>query len=557
MKAMSHYKNPAMRQLKDQQVRYAPRDVRLEQIEQAEKLLDELDLGNEYHYQDLCFRITAYRPEMYPDLTITGRDAAHDLRLFVEDISDSIDIPADSLPEQVLTVEDVSRRYNVSTKTVDRWRNRGLVSRRFMFGNRKRVGFLKSAVDRFVSKHSDDVQRSAKFSQLSDAEREEIVSRARRMARFGGCPAEISRRIARKLGRAQETIRYTLKSYDRDHPHSAIFPNAPQALTDEVKKDIFRNFRRGASAERLGKRHGRTKASIYRIVAEMRAKRLLDQPIEFIYHSSFEQPNVEAEILGLAPEAERRSGQFKPPPGLPPYLAGLYSIPLLNKEQEVYHFRKMNFLKFCAAQLRNQLDVSRAKSRVMDQIESLLDQSIDVKNLLIRSNLRLVVSVAKRHIKPNSNFFEMVSDGNMSLIRAIEKFDYSKGFKFSTYATWAIMKNFARSIPAEHTHLDRYRTGSEEFFQASADGRSDQFEQELVNHRQHEAIMRILNQLEERERNIILYRFGLNQGTEPQTLEQLGSRFGVTKERIRQLESRALVKLRKIAVDEKLDIPGI
>ena len=58
----------------------------------------------------------------------------------------------------------------------------------------------------------------------------------------------------------------------------------------------------------------------------------------------------------------------------------------------------------------------------------------------------------------------MVSDGNMSLIRAIEKFDYTKGNKFSTYATWAIMKNYARSIPAEHTILDRFRTGNEEIF---------------------------------------------------------------------------------------------
>ena len=68
-------------------------------------------------------------------------------------------------------------------------------------------------------------------------------------------------------------------------------------------------------------------------------------------------------------------------------------------------------------------------------------------------------------MRPGTNFFEMVSDGNMSLIRAIEKFDYTKGNKFSTYATWAIMKNFARSIPAEHTLLDRFRTGNDEVFQ--------------------------------------------------------------------------------------------
>ncbi len=555
--ATSHYKNPAIRQLKDQQVRYAPRDVRLEQIERAEQLLDELDLSRDYRYDELCQRITAYRPELYPDLMISGPEAVHDLRLFVEDLSDSADISAESLAEEVLTLEQVSQHYKVSTKTVDRWRNRGLVSRRFMFGNKKRIGFLKSAVDRFVLKHADDIERGSKFSQLTEKDREEIISRARRLARFGGCPAEISRRIARKLGRATETIRLTLKTYDAEHPQTAVFPNAMQPLTEEMKTEIFRSFRRGASAERLSKRHCRTKASIYRIVSEMRARRLLDQPIEFMYHASFEAPDAHRVILGPPPESEKRAGQFKPPPGLPPYLAGLYNIPLLTKEQEVYYFRKMNFLKFCAAQLRDQLDVSRAKSQVMNQIESFLDQSIDAKNLLIRCNLRLVVSVAKRHMRPNGNFFEMVSDGNMSLIRAIEKFDFGKGFKFSTYATWAIMKNFARSIPAENTHLDRFRTGSDELFQGAPEVRSDQFEQELVNHRQHDTIMRILDRLEERERNIILHRFGLNQGAEPQTLEQLGSRFGVTKERIRQLESRALAKLRKIALDEKLDIPGI
>ena len=114
----------------------------------------------------------------------------------------------------------------------------------------------------------------------------------------------------------------------------------------------------------------------------------------------------------------------------------------------------MNYLKFKAAKLRDKLDKTRPQVRGMDAIEELLDRAVEIKNFLIRSNLRLVVSIAKRHIKPTSNFFEMVSDGNMSLIRAIEKFDYTKGNKFSTYATWAIMKNFARSIPAEHNLLE-------------------------------------------------------------------------------------------------------
>lgn len=554
---MAQYKNPAIRQLKDQQVRYAPREVRLQQIAQAETLLNDLDLSQSYPYQELCYRITSYRSEMYPDLVVNGQDAAHDLRLFVEDLSDSADIPAETSTEKVLTVEDLSKQFNVSTKTVDRWRSRGLVSRRFVFGNRKRVGFLRSSVDNFVRKYAAEIERGAKFSQLSEEERIQVVRRARRLARASGSPTEVIRRVARKLNRSAETIRYTIRNHDREHPDAAIFPQAMKTLSDECKREIFRSFRRGIAADQLARQYGRTKASIYRIVTEVRAKRLLDHPIEFIYHSSFEQAGAAALILGSEPISKVVTAPVKAPPDLPPYLAELYQTPLLTKEQEVYLFRKMNFLKFCAARLRDQLDVSRARTRDMDQIESLLRQALEVKNRLIRSNLRLVVSIAKRHVMPTSNFFEMVSDGNMSLIRAIEKFDFSRGNKFSTYATWAIMKNFARSIPAEHSHQDRYRNVNDEFFISSPDARGDQFEQLLTNQRQREAIVGILDELTDREREIINFRFGLATGTEPQTLEQVGTRFGVTKERIRQLEARALSKMRKIVQERRLDIPGL
>ena len=87
------------------------------------------------------------------------------------------------------------------------------------------------------------------------------------------------------------------------------------------------------------------------------------------------------------------------------------------------------------------------KTAIMDQIDELYEGAVLVKNKIVQSNLRLVVSIAKRHVASTDDFFALVSDGNMSLIRAVEKFDYSRGNKFSTYASWAIMKNFARTIP--------------------------------------------------------------------------------------------------------------
>ncbi|MAG92771.1 MAG: RNA polymerase subunit sigma-70 [Planctomycetaceae bacterium] len=555
---MSRYRNPAMKQLVEQQVRYTPRDARLAQIESAERLMQEIRAEKTYPYRDLCERITSYRPELYPDLVLTGDETVHDLRCFVEDLSDSADISVDSVSEPVLTVKDVSERYRVSTKTVDRWRDRGLVSRKFLFGKRKRVGFLQSSVERFVRLHASEVNRGSRFSQLTDSEREDIIRRARRLARFGGCPAEISRRLSRRTGRSQETIRYTLKNYDVEHPDSPIFLSATAPLNEARRKEIYRSFRRGVPVERLARQFCRTRTSIYRIIAEIRAGRLLDQPVDYMFSDEFDIPGREDVIFGPPPEnPDRRKSATRVPPGLPPYLASLYSIPLLTREDEEYYFRKMNYLLHCAAKVRDKIDRTRPKAAQMDEMEDLIEKSLDIKNFLIRSNLRLVVSIAKRHIKPNMNFFEMVSDGNMSLIRAIEKFDYTKGNKFSTYASWAIMKNFARTIPAEHTRLDRFRTGNDEVFMRSSEHRGSQFEDEMVNQTQQQILMGILDQLDARERDIILCRFGLNRGSEPQTLEQVGGQFGVTKERIRQIEARALGKLRRIADEKKLDIPGV
>lgn len=553
---MSRYLNPAMKQLTDQQVKYAPKHVRLTQMEKAERLLHRIDPKAQYPYREICERITSYQTDRFPDLILSGKEAAHDLRCFVEDLSDSANLSVESVSEPVLTIQDVSDRYNVSTKTVDRWRNRGLVSRRFKIGRRKRIGFLESSVKRFVSKHVDDVARGRMHRQLTESDREEIIGRARRFARYGVPMLEVSRRLSQKLGHSVETIRYTLRNYDKKYPESAVFPNASAPLSDARKNEIYRSFRRGIAVGQLASQFGRTKSSIHRIVSEVRTARLIDQPIDYMDSEEFTKRGAEKLILGPPPEREKKTKKVTAPPGLPPYLASLYIVPLLTREDEQYYFRKMNYLKFLAAKLCAELKKSRPRSRDMDKIETLMEESLKVKNFLIRSNLRLVVSIAKRHVKPNTNFFEMVSDGNMSLIRAIEKFDYTQGNKFSTYASWAIMKNFARSIPAEHVRLDRFRTGNDEVLDYSSDNRANQFKEELVNRQQHQMLVRILDQLDERERDIVVMRFGLMQGTEHQTLQQVGNHFGVTKERIRQIEARALRKARDIAEEKRLDIPG-
>ncbi|HUG71415.1 MAG TPA: sigma-70 family RNA polymerase sigma factor [Pirellulaceae bacterium] len=548
------YQDTTLKQLRDQQVRYAPRHKKVEQIERAERLISEIDPQKTYSYEYLCYRITDYRPDTIAGNTMLGAAAKHDLRLFVEDVSDAADIRAEEMLEQVHTVADLSKLFKVSTKTISRWREQGLVSRRFIFGGRKRVGFLRSSVERFVAKNNDRVKRGERFSQLSAEERDEIIDLARRLAVAGACPSEVTRRIAEQANRSVETIRYTLKQFDDKHPDLAVFPSRTGPLTEEAKQRIYQQYRRGVSVESLARRYCRTRTSIYRVVNEMRATRIWELPLDYIHNDSFTKKKLETEILGPTPEAEAAGRRTRAPSGLPPYLASLFDTPLLNREQEYHLFRKSNYLKYKASRLRDELNPARAKSTIMEEIEQLYEQAVRIKNQIVQANLRLVVSIAKRHVNSTDDFFTLVSDGNMSLIRAVEKFDYSRGNKFSTYASWAIMKNFARSIPHEFKHRDRFRTSLEEMFTSQEDGRGDQLGEESAHQLRSEQVNKILSRLDDREQKIIISRFGLDYSHEPQTLKEVGAEMGVTKERVRQIEARALDKLRQAAQEESLEL---
>ncbi len=555
----NQYLSNAIRDLRDQQVRFTPRDKKLEQIDRAESLLREIDLEKTYSYEYVCWRITTFRPESTPLITMSGKDLRNDLHNFIEDLSESCNLRAEEMGQPVHTVEELTRMFNVSSKTISRWRQQGLVSRKLIFdGGRKRVAFLHASVDQFVKANKEKIKRSERFSQLTERDKDDIVERARRLARAGGCPAEVARRIAKHMDRSVETIRYTIKQFDEKHPDIAIFPNQTGPLNLEMKERVFADFLSGKSADEIARRYCRTRTTIYRVINEMRAKAIFELPLDYMDNPEFHRRGAEKRIVEAEmPEPEHTPRRVKPPAGLPRYLASLYEVPLLTREQEYYLFRKFNFLKYKAKKLRDKIDAAKARANEMDKVQELYDAAIQVKNKIVQSNLRLVVSIAKRHVTPNEDFFQLISDGNMSLIRAAEKFDYARGNKFSTYASWAIMKNYARTIPHEFKQRDRFRPTSEEMFLSTEDERSDRYLLESAQARREQQVGKILDRLDDREKKIVVSRFGLDHSQEPQTLKEVGAELGVTKERIRQIEARALNKLRAAAKEENIDLPEI
>ncbi|MFO0848575.1 MAG: sigma-70 family RNA polymerase sigma factor [Gemmataceae bacterium] len=556
---MTTFTQPALKELTDQQVRFAPPARRQEQVSRAEGLLAEIDADRLYPYEWVCFKLTDFRSDAYPDLLVRGADLKHDLALFALKLERSLPpLPVELAAEPMLTLDEVSKRFNVSTKTVSRWRLQGLAARRVIRDGRKQLGFPESAVCTFAAAHRDQVERGARFSHLTDEEKDAIVLTARELADAGHNLTDASKLIADALGRSPEAVRYTIKNFDRDHPDAAVFPANAGPLDAAAKQRIYSAYQackqEGTAVDLVAKRFGRTRSSIYKVVNEVRAERLVQTPVDYMYNAEFDDPAMEPTILGPMPGEEEffaKVRSMRPPKDVEAHMAYLYERPLLSREQEAHQFRKMNFLKHKLNKLQDRLKADPGRARVTDlqALEDFRQQIKGVRDLLIECNQRLVHNLATKHLRPGQNLDELKSDANLSVMRAVEKFDYGRGNKFSTYATWAIMKNFARSIPDENNHKSRYLTGTDELFDGKADVRTDEQEVLAQADAAKARVNRLLDNLDPRTREVIRMRTGLD-GSEEMTLEQIGQHFGITKERVRQINVRGMKQLREKAAQE-------
>jgi len=531
-------------------------------VDAAEELLRVIEPDRNYPYEFVLYSVTGYRParQSPPTKQLPGESLRGDLQNLILDVCDSFELPSTAYDEPAYTTAVLVERFCVSAKTISRWRRRGLIARRLIFPDgKRRVGFLESSVQYFVAQRRSRIGRSSRFSKITRHQRAEIIRRAARMAGFCDCTLnEVARRIARKIGRSAEAVRYTIRRHDKQHPEAAIFPRVPEPLSLANKRAIYQSFLQGTPVSVLAARHARSRGSIYRIVREMRARQILDRPISYIYNPEFDAPDAEQRILGQAPQRPIKTRPHehavKPPPNLPPYLRALYDVPLLDAQEERDLFRRYNYLKHKAEQLRRRIDFSHILSGQLRQIETLLVRANAIKNQIIRANLRLVVSIAKRHVVSGpQTLFELISDGNISLMQAVEKFDYARGNRFSTYASWAIMRNFARSVPRERYILDRFSTGYDSILDLAASMRT--YDPNEVNVSElRESIDAVLVQLTPRERMILIDHYGLSDNGQKKTFDQLGRRMGLSKERVRQIEIQALRKLRRMLNPQQADL---
>jgi RNA polymerase sigma factor (sigma-70 family) len=196
------------------------------------------------------------------------------------------------------------------------------------------------------------------------------------------------------------------------------------------------------------------------------------------------------------------------------------------------------------------------KIKTLKKIESLFSEAEKVKQYLVEVNMPLVAGIAGKHLKVGAAMSELVGEGAVSMMRAVEKFDYTRGYRFSTYAGWVIAKDFARNIPVEAARLDR-KTASD-LSEVSDDVRSELLADAGVVEKARQDLRQVIeNTLDEREKYVVLNHFAIDTGVikkKPKTLKQIGDDLGLSKERVRQLELQSLQKLRHSLSPEQFDL---
>jgi RNA polymerase sigma factor RpoD-like protein len=335
-----------------------------------------------------------------------------------------------------------------------------------------------------------------------------------------------------------------------------------------------------------------------RVIAEAITQGYLTNVEELYDVFNAEARRIQREIKHLPPEQMVMTAGATADP-VKDYLKQIGRVALLNAELEVELATRMEAGLFAEEKLATDKKIDKKLKR---ELEWIVEDGKRAKNHLLEANLRLVVSLAKRYTGRGMLFLDLIQEGNLGLIRAVEKFDYTKGFKFSTYATWWIrqaitraMADQARTIripvhmvevinklarvqrqmlqdlgreptpeelakeldmtPEKVVEVQKYgrepislhtplgEEGDSEFGDLIEDSEAVKPEESVTFTILQEQLMQVLGGLTQREADVIKARYGLTDG-QPKTLDEIGKVHGVTRERIRQIESKTMSKLR-------------
>jgi len=276
---------------------------------------------------------------------------------------------------------------------------------------------------------------------------------------------------------------------------------------------------------------------------------VLKESYAFMDSSIFRRKNIETDLFDFEKEPELPTTSWYQPTRDEALDQSMQGAPqLMTAAEERIMFLRFNYSKMRLCRLQRLIKKNGLTRKRADEVIEWHRRFEHFREYLVRTNLALVLAMAKRTRLGDVDFAEIVSEGNMALIRAVDKFNVDRGFKFSTYACRAILKAFSRTALKSSRHKSRFPVEFEPDMEKSdwQDRRRDAVEEDCID--ELKAIVKEnLADLSHVEQTVIRRRFNWEQEEEhPLTLEEVGRIIGVTKERVRQIQNKALAKIRSV-----------
>ncbi len=537
---MARCKLPLIRDLAAQ-LRLSPREQRELQLNRLDHLIHDVQPGREYPENFVVYRLTLFSPPPNSRSCEGGELKAELIRL-LDQLSGTLDLRVGKrAASELLTLDQIKDLYDLSEKTLSEWRRSGLITRRYIFPDgAQRSAAKKSQVDAFIASLGQGPIFRIRVP--NQKQRQLILGEARALARSGKVSVpEAVRRLTEKLGFPARLIRHAISSHEMANPDNLLFPSSGVPLDAAKREQLLAAHRAGKEAAEIARAVGLSRRLVAAYLKTLRAEELLRTDVEYRYDPLFDAPDADERIMHNPALDYPAYKQKETPDGMPAYFADLSRRPPLKRDEEQALFRKYNYIKYRFARLREALKPSEGDSpELLARLEGLATEASKCRARLIEANLRLVVKLARQHAGRIMGINDLISEGNLSLLKAAEKFDFTRGTRFSTYATWCVVKRFARVVPEQNYAIQPFVTGADEVIQVQPDKTVSELERkENLAHIRAE-LDKVMMHLTEREREILGRRFGLT--GPPQTLEQIGEYLGITRERVRQLETRALRK---------------
>jgi len=280
--------------------------------------------------------------------------------------------------------------------------------------------------------------------------------------------------------------------------------------------------------------------------------RRIPETVEHVHHESFSQRATEKELFGSESQevSVPRWTHFPEVPEDSP--AARKARKALSKDQEATLFLRFNYARYRLGELTRK-QAKRFSKRRSEEMVKWYQKVRATQACIVDANMALVMAMARRTRIPHVDFPELVSEGNMALLRAIEKFDVSRGFKFSTYACRAILKGFNRMATKTGRYVQRFPTEFDpELERSDYDVLKHQIQQDNAIDDLKEVLNTNRANLTEVEQTVVTERFALGDSDKKKTLSQVGQQVGLTTERVRQIQKKALAKLKATLNEEYL-----